>query len=90
MVAHLSMPGHSKVCLTDGTTGSGTDVVWCDSDGLSTGSDDTDDPAIEFQAELNLHTSDADPPISGWLEAGLIRVAGLLGVDRGVVSISSR
>lgn len=91
MVAHLSMPGHSKVCLTDGTAGPDADVARCEGEGLSAGSGDTDEPAsqrIEFQVELNLHTDDADPPISGWLEVCLTCVAGLLGLNRGVVSVA--
>lgn len=90
MVAQLSMPSHSKVCLTDGTSGPGADTARCEGDEPNTGSDDTDEPAsprVEFQIELNLHTDEADPPISGWLEACLMRIAGLLKLDRGVVSI---
>lgn len=82
------MPGHSKICLTDDT--SRADIVWCDGDGPGTGSDDADDPAsrhVQFQVEVNLNTDEADPSLGGWLEARLMRVAGVLGVDRGVVNI---
>jgi len=91
MVAHLSMPSHSKVCLTDGTTAPHADAARCEDDGLSAGSGDTDEPAsqrIEFQVELNLHTDETDPPMSGWFEACLMRVAGVLGLERGGVSVA--
>ena len=47
-----------------------------------------DQPIVGLHIELNMQTDDADPPLAGWLEGILCRVASLAGVDRGTLSVA--
>lgn len=45
-------------------------------------------PTPSFRVELNVQVNQPDPPISGWLEACVARIAALAGVDRGLLGIA--
>jgi probable rRNA maturation factor len=83
--AGLHTAGAMPAMNTDDVPSSSTDA---DNPPCLSSPTDRDDDPVPLRVELNVMAADTDPPLAGWFEPHLARIAADAGADRGSVVIA--